>query len=559
MERPGESQRHADGIRHASESPAHPVIGKQPDGGLGHGEAIAFAGDPVRAVQRYADARTHCHPIDERNGRLGEAFEQPAQRIFLGQRPDGPPPCCCVPQPVSSRRSPPAQKARSEPRRSPPHRSPDRATRAGKARAMSARMAVVRALSTAGRFKVTNPAARSVPIRMSPPPLRPHCVRLPAVWPALPQVCVFHRLFGCHLCNLGFSCPPYFRAIHDCHVGWKLRDPIPGGLGGIDGATRGKFLMTGKRLAVAAAFCVLAAPGAFAQKAPPVNAGPATAGPPSPPAAPVAPATKGAQWPRLLPDKSPADASRSPGRRRKWSRRTHAAPPCSRASTPWWCPRRPCAKARMRHAGAHEAHQRRQEPAGGAVAAADRHLRHGRDTGPLAGARRAAAGAQASGRAHRPHRDHELLFLPQRLRPGPRPSQRHGKANALESARSSPPAARRPWWSRIGAPPRGRSQRRRRPTRPRPRKPSRRRAAGAIPRRHHNPVPRKPAPSSPASCRRKEASPNQAVGSRPLGRQPRPPPRSSRSTCGRAWPSAFPGSHVPGGGRAAPLALQSAG
>ena len=81
-------------------------------------------------------------------------------------------------------------------------------------------------------------------------------------------------------------------------------------------------------------------------------------------------------------------------------------------------------RQRMRHAGAHEAHQRRQEPAGGAVAAADRDLRHGGNAGPLAGARRAAAGAQASGRARRAHRDHELLFLPQRLRPRPRAGQR---------------------------------------------------------------------------------------------------------------------------------------
>src|SRR5437016_213664 len=66
--------------------------------------------------------------------------------------------------------------------------------------------------------------------------------------------------------------------------------------------------MTGKRLAVAAAFCVLAAPGAFAQKAAPVIAGPATAGPQSPSAALAVPATKTAQWPRLLPDKSTADA-----------------------------------------------------------------------------------------------------------------------------------------------------------------------------------------------------------------------------------------------------------
>jgi len=66
--------------------------------------------------------------------------------------------------------------------------------------------------------------------------------------------------------------------------------------------------MTGKRLAAAAAFCVLAAPGAFAQKAAPANPGSATAGPQALSAAPVAPATKSAHWPRLLPEKAPADA-----------------------------------------------------------------------------------------------------------------------------------------------------------------------------------------------------------------------------------------------------------
>jgi hypothetical protein len=67
--------------------------------------------------------------------------------------------------------------------------------------------------------------------------------------------------------------------------------------------------MTYKRWAAAAAFCVLTAPGAFAQKAAPVNAGPAAAGPQSPSAAPAAPdAARTAQFPRLLPDKSPAEA-----------------------------------------------------------------------------------------------------------------------------------------------------------------------------------------------------------------------------------------------------------
>jgi hypothetical protein len=60
--------------------------------------------------------------------------------------------------------------------------------------------------------------------------------------------------------------------------------------------------MTGKRWAVAAAFCVLAAPSVFAQKSAPVNAGPAAAGPQSPSAAPDA--AKTAQFPRLLPGKA---------------------------------------------------------------------------------------------------------------------------------------------------------------------------------------------------------------------------------------------------------------
>jgi hypothetical protein len=74
--------------------------------------------------------------------------------------------------------------------------------------------------------------------------------------------------------------------------------------------------MTGKRWAVAAAFCVLAAPGAFAQKAAPVNAGPAAAGPQSPSASPAAPsAAKTAQFPRLLPD----NAEAGPGGPLAWS------------------------------------------------------------------------------------------------------------------------------------------------------------------------------------------------------------------------------------------------
>jgi hypothetical protein len=59
--------------------------------------------------------------------------------------------------------------------------------------------------------------------------------------------------------------------------------------------------MTGKRLAVAAAFCVLAAPGALAQRAAPDNGGPQT-----PAAVPLA---KTVQWPRVLPDKARPEAA----------------------------------------------------------------------------------------------------------------------------------------------------------------------------------------------------------------------------------------------------------
>ena len=154
----------------------------------------------------------------------------------------------------------------------------------------------------------------------------------------------------------------------------------------------GKVLMTGKGLAVAAAFCVLAAPGAFAQKAAPMNAGPATAGPQplsaAPDAAPTAPhGAKSPQWPRVLPDKAadpnpPAPLTWSPQELEQAHARCNALlagldavaipePPLregSECGTP----------APMK------LDQRRPQPAGGAVAAADRHLRHGGDAGPLA-------------------------------------------------------------------------------------------------------------------------------------------------------------------------------
>src|SRR5262245_50292891 len=63
--------------------------------------------------------------------------------------------------------------------------------------------------------------------------------------------------------------------------------------------------MTGKGLAAAAAFCVLAASGAFAQNLQPGTTAPAPAG-----TEPVAPALRGPDWPRLLDAKGssgPAD------------------------------------------------------------------------------------------------------------------------------------------------------------------------------------------------------------------------------------------------------------
>jgi hypothetical protein len=60
--------------------------------------------------------------------------------------------------------------------------------------------------------------------------------------------------------------------------------------------------MGGKRLAMAAAFCAFAIQGALAQKATPADPGRTPAG------APAAQAAKPAQWPVLLPDKSPPAA-----------------------------------------------------------------------------------------------------------------------------------------------------------------------------------------------------------------------------------------------------------
>lgn len=76
--------------------------------------------------------------------------------------------------------------------------------------------------------------------------------------------------------------------------------------------------MTGKRLAAAAALCVLAAPGAFAQKAAPIHADSAAAGSPAPSVSSTVPnAAATRQFPRLLPDKGPAGPG--PGAPLAWS------------------------------------------------------------------------------------------------------------------------------------------------------------------------------------------------------------------------------------------------
>ncbi len=82
---PRERQIHADLVRHAGEGPADAVVREEADAGLGHGKAVALAGDAVRAIERDADAGADHHPVDERHGGLGEALEQPIERIFRRQ------------------------------------------------------------------------------------------------------------------------------------------------------------------------------------------------------------------------------------------------------------------------------------------------------------------------------------------------------------------------------------------------------------------------------------------------------------------------------------------
>src|SRR5262249_54638214 len=109
---------------------------------------------------------------------------------------------------------------------------------------MAARMAVVRALSACGRFRVTRAAARSVSMRMSPVPAFPTAAsvteadcdrrlpcRLLSSSPDLTQLpSATYRISG----------RLHFRVIHDCHVGGKLQFRFALRRGGVEvGSARG--------------------------------------------------------------------------------------------------------------------------------------------------------------------------------------------------------------------------------------------------------------------------------------------------------------------------------
>ena len=72
--------------------------------------------------------------------------------------------------------------------------------------------------------------------------------------------------------------------------------------------------MTGRGLAAAAAFCVLAASAAFAQSVQPNTAGPAISG-----SAPLAPPLRSPDWPRLVDDKGSAGGPAAPADTVAWS------------------------------------------------------------------------------------------------------------------------------------------------------------------------------------------------------------------------------------------------
>ena len=135
-----ERQIHADLVGHAGEGPAHAVVREQADAGLGHGEAVALAGDPVRAVERDADAGAHHHPVDQRDGGLGEAVELPVERVFGRQRLDRVRPAAPAPFGHLADVAAGAEGALAWRRRSPRHRSADRAPSAGRRRRWLARM-----------------------------------------------------------------------------------------------------------------------------------------------------------------------------------------------------------------------------------------------------------------------------------------------------------------------------------------------------------------------------------------------------------------------------------
>ena len=364
---------------HAGEGPAHAVVGKQADAGLGHGEAIALAGDAMRAVERDAHAGAHHHAVDQRDGGLDEAFELPVERVFRRQRLDGL--CLAVAAPFGdlAHVAAGAEGALGRRRRSPPHRSAGSRAQRGKAAAMAARMAVVSAFSACGRFSVTNAAAPSVPIRISAAassPARRRAWRQAGAVSTLilPQV-------------VPVPCPqlrdshvrPQFRAIHDCRLRSQTPVPIRGGIN----RSRGRGWHEGLILNDPANVwrwpqrSACWPPQARLRRS---STGAVRRGRPQP--LRHAAGRQAGQWPAVLPAR-PSQAALAP-----WSPQEYRAgtSPLRRPAEGSGCgggARGAHARRhRVRHAGADEAHQHRQEPAGGVVAAADRHLRHDRGAAP---------------------------------------------------------------------------------------------------------------------------------------------------------------------------------
>ena len=241
-------------------------------------------------------------------------------------------------------------------------------------------MAVVSALSACGRFSVTSAAAPlDADEDIAAPPVARvapaggaaqsscHAIRLPQVVPAQPPA------------TSGFSRRPHFRAIYDCASRANSRFRFVGASADRSGADRGaNLLMIRKRLATAAAFCVLAAQAALAQKAAPCRCRPQPAA-----VAPAATRPAATASGRACRRTRPAAA-----RRCSWSPQEIelAQARCTallKGLDVVAVPETPMREgSRMRHARADEARQHRQEPAGGPVAAADRHLRHDRGAAP---------------------------------------------------------------------------------------------------------------------------------------------------------------------------------